>query len=150
MRNHGRLSLPAIALLLAHTTPSRGEPPRAGRLTIVIGELRNDKGQVGCSLYGSDKGFPTEPSLALQLIYCPIRGATASCPFEPIPAGTYAVACFHDENGNRTFDRSRIGIPVEGNVASNHARGFLGPPRWSKARFEFRGEATDMPLRMGY
>ena len=37
-----------------------------------------------------------------------------TCSFDPIPAGTYAVACFHDENKNGKCDTGLFGIPTEG------------------------------------
>jgi hypothetical protein len=40
-------------------------------------------------------------------------------------------------------------IPSEGTVASNHTKGFMGPPSFDKAKFTFNGAATDLRLRMG-
>jgi uncharacterized protein (DUF2141 family) len=68
--------------------------------------------------------------------------------FEPIPAGTYAVACFHDENKNGRLDTGLFGIPTEGTVVSNHAKGFMGPPSFGNARFWFSGTAYEVQLRM--
>lgn len=137
-----------VALLVAGGARSHAAP--VGRLTVELSKLRSDAGQAGCALYDSDKGFPTEPQRALQRIFCPIAQGAARCAFEPVPAGTYAVACFHDQNGNGVLDLGRLGIPVEGTVVSNHARGFLGPPRWSGARFEWSGQDSRMALRMSY
>jgi uncharacterized protein (DUF2141 family) len=67
-----------------------------------------------------------------------------------MPAGTYAVACLHDENKNGKLDTGLFGIPKEGTVASNHAKGFMGPPSFDKAKFSFSGTASTMDLRMGY
>ena len=72
------------------------------------------------------------------------------CSFDPIPGGTYAVACFHDENGNGKMDTGLFGIPTEGVVVSNHAKGFLGPPSFKDAKFAFTGAATELRLRVGY
>jgi uncharacterized protein (DUF2141 family) len=101
-------------------------------------------------IYDKAAGFPTDPSAALQRRWCPIAGGASACAFDPIPSGTYAVACFHDENGNGKLDTGLFGIPTEGTVASNHARGSMGPPSFEKARFAFAGMATVMELKMGY
>jgi uncharacterized protein (DUF2141 family) len=37
-----------------------------------------------------------------------------------------------------------------GTVVSNHAKGFMGPPTFDKAKFSFSGSATALDLRMGY
>jgi uncharacterized protein (DUF2141 family) len=101
-------------------------------------------------IYNSAKGFPTDPSLAAQKRWCEIASKAATCSFDPIPAGTYAVACIHDENKNGKLDTGALGIPTEGTVASNHAKGFMGPPSFDKAKFQFSGTATTLDLRMGY
>jgi len=100
-------------------------------------------------LYNAARGFPTDPNAASQKRWCAITGATSTCTFDPIAPGTYAVACFHDENGNGKLDTGIFGIPKEGTVVSNHAKGFMGPPSFDKARFSFSG-ATTLVLHMGY
>jgi uncharacterized protein (DUF2141 family) len=140
-------ALGAAALLAASSSPA--DPSTSGVLTIRVTGLRSNDGQVGCLIYGSAKGFPTDPSAALQRRWCAIESASATCAFDPIPAGTYAVACIHDENKNGKLDMGLFG-PKEGTVASNHAKGFMGPPSFDKAKFSFVGAATEMQLRMGY
>jgi uncharacterized protein (DUF2141 family) len=125
------------------------DPPATGVLTMRLA-LKNSNGQVGCSLYNSEKGFPKDPSAALQLEWCPITNAESVCAFDPIPAGTYAVACFHDENKNGKLDTGLFGIPKEGTVASNNAKGTMGPPSFRDAKFSFSAAATELRLRMNY
>jgi len=101
-------------------------------------------------LFDSSKGFPTNPSAAIQKTWATIVHAEAACRFEPIPAGIYAVACFHDENDNGKLDTGLFGIPQEGTVVSNHAKGFMGPPTFDAAKFSFSGRPTEVRLRIGY
>jgi len=115
-----------------------------------VSNLRSNNGQVGCTLYNSGKGFPTDSTGALQRRWCPIANSASACVFDPIPAGIYAVACFHDENKNGKCDTGLFGIPTEGTVVSNHAKGFMGPPSFDKAKFSFSGIASELQLRMGY
>jgi uncharacterized protein (DUF2141 family) len=148
-----RIELAALAvagsLLLAVSTSS-ADPPATGVLTVRLTSLRSSDGQVGCMIYGSAKGFPTDSSAALQRRWCAVANATSTCAFDPVPAGTYAVACFHDENKNGRLDTGLFGIPREGTVVSNHAKGFMGPPTFDKAKFRFSGAASELQLRMGY
>ena len=44
--------------------------------------------------------------------WCPIADAASTCAFDPIPAGIYAVVCFHDENKNGKLDTGLSGIPT--------------------------------------
>jgi uncharacterized protein (DUF2141 family) len=137
------------AVLLA-ISPSSAEVPATGVLTLQIKSLRSNNGQVGCMIYASAKGFPKDSAAALQRRWCPIANASSTCAFDPISAGTYAVACFHDENKNGKLDTGLFGIPTEGTVASNHAKGFMGPPSFDQAKFSFSGHASELQLRMSY
>ncbi len=75
-----------------------------GTLRIKLDHLRNGNGQVGCALFASERGFPKEEQQASQRKLCPISNNQGQCAFEPIAPGTYAVVCFHDENGNGQLD----------------------------------------------
>jgi uncharacterized protein (DUF2141 family) len=138
------------AALLAPATSIADSPPSVSNLTVRVTALRSGAGQVGCMIYGSAKGFPTDPSAALQRRWCPIEKNASTCAFDPLPAGVYAVACFHDENGNGKLDTGLFGIPKEGTVVSNHARGVMGPPSFDDAKFSLPGGARELALRMGY
>jgi uncharacterized protein (DUF2141 family) len=151
MNRHSlRLLARILGMATLCTTHARADAVPTGVLSVRLVGLRNDHGRSGCALFASDKGFPKDPSAALQRIWCPIEGSESLCRFEPIPAGTYATACFHDENGNGKCDTGFFGIPTEGTVVSNHAKGRMGPPRFKDARFSFPGRPTELRLRMGY
>lgn len=143
-------TIAAVTFLAASTAVFPVEASSGGVLTAHVNGLHSVRGQVGCMLFGSAQGFPKEPDKAIQRMWCPIAGAEARCAFESIPAGTYAVACFHDENGNGKLDLGLFGIPKEGTAASNNAKGFMGPPSFADAKFAFSGQPTDLPLRMSY
>lgn len=143
------LSAIVVAVTLLTAATSTAETPPIGILMVRVSQLRSSDGQVGCMIYNSARGFPTDPSAALQRRWCAIVSGASACAFDPLPAGTYAVACFHDENKNGKLDTGLFGIPKEGTVASNHARGFMGPPSFDKAKFYFPGVASELHLRMG-
>jgi uncharacterized protein (DUF2141 family) len=86
----------------------------------------------------------------LESRFCPIDKNSSVCAFRPVPAGTYAVACFHDENGNGKLDTGLFGIPKEGVCASNGATGTLGPPSFNDAKFDAAGTPRDVSVRMKY
>jgi uncharacterized protein (DUF2141 family) len=138
-----------VAAIVLIGASALADPTPTGVLTMRLG-LKNDNGQVGCLLFSSTKGYPKDPNAALQRKWCPIAARESICPFDPIPAGTYAVACFHDENKNGKLDTGLFGIPTEGTVASNNAKGFMGPPSFDDAKFSLSGGATELRLRMNY
>jgi uncharacterized protein (DUF2141 family) len=144
-------SLVAGALLLFGAGPSEADPPPpTAVLSARLLELRSNAGKIGCMLFASEKGFPKDPGAAAQIKWCSIANKESSCSFDPIAAGTYAVACFHDENGNGKMDTGFLGIPKEGVVVSNNAKGFMGPPSFKDAKVAFAGVATELRLKMGY
>ena len=59
-----------------------------------------------------------------------------------IPAGTWAVLAYQDENGNGELDRNLIGIPKEPYGFSRDARSKFGPPGFEDAAIEVGESAT--------
>ncbi len=149
-RDSLRILARIVGVAVLCTTYARADTPPAAALSVRLVGLRNDHGRSGCVLFDSEKGFPNDSSAALQRIWCPIGGSESICRFDPISAGTYAVACFHDENGNGKCDTGLFGIPTEGTVVSNHAKGFMGPPSFKDARFSLLARPSELRLRMGY
>src|SRR5262249_28782683 len=124
MRNATRLF--GAALLLAAGVSRADGPTVKAVLSVRLVSLRSNNGRIGCGLYASEKGFPKDRGAAIQTRWCAIANKESLCAFDAIASGTYAVASFHDENNNGTLDTRAFGIPTEGMVASNHAKGFIG------------------------
>jgi uncharacterized protein (DUF2141 family) len=126
-------------LLAAGESPPVPAPPgTSATLTVEIAGLKDDAGTVHASLYASADGFPTRPAKAFRQADAFISGGTARVVFQGLPPGGYAVAAYHDENGNGKLDTGFLGIPTEGLGASNDAKGFMGPPPFDEARVEVR------------
>jgi uncharacterized protein (DUF2141 family) len=128
------------------------DPPAAGGSTLVVEVegLKDDRGKVHASLYASEDGFPTKPEKALRQVDVSITGGRARVVFEGIPPGGYAVAAYHDENGDGKLDTGFLGIPTEGLASSNDAKGFMGPPSFEKARVVVGPGENRITVRIGY
>lgn len=61
-----------------------------------------------------------------------------------LAAGTYVLACFHDENDNDKIDKGFTGIPTEKYAFSNNARGIFGPPDLADQAFELKSASTQI------
>lgn len=131
--------------------PICAQTPQSDSLirVVVIG-LHNGRGQVVCSLYSSDNGFPKDAAKALTRTQANISFGQASCEFKNVAAGTYAVAVFHDENSNGKLDTKLLGIPREGVGASNDAKGHFGPPKFAAAAFQFTGGRKELKIKIVY
>lgn len=103
-------------------------------LTVVVEGIEKIEGQISIGIYNSEDGW-TETGKEYKGVYVEVSGDTISYTFEEIPAGTYAVAIFHDLNMNKIFDKNLLGIPKEGYGFSNNVFGAFGPPEYSKASF---------------
>ena len=138
------------ALAMALTGQLAQAQPAEGVLNARIQGLQSANGKVGCWLWDQPKGYPTDPKLARALHWGAISGGSATVSFDGLAPHTYALACFHDENGNGKLDTNWLGIPNEGMVASNNARGRMGPPKFDDAKFAFVGPVLELALKVRY
>ena len=139
----------AVVLVLFLAAPAFAEDA-GGRVVAQIESIRNGSGKVGCMIYGSAPGFPTDPTKAMQKSWTEIHDGKAVCEFAGISSGTYAIAVIHDENNNGTLDTNFMGIPKEGVGVSNDAKGFMGPPKFDKAKFTYAGGVLNLVIHMKY
>jgi uncharacterized protein (DUF2141 family) len=101
-------------------------------LTVEMDNFRNNSGLVKVGLYNSEGTFlgQTYKKLASK-----IADQKATVTFEGIEKGEYAVSIYQDENLNGFMDKNLFGIPSEDYMASNNEKGFMGPPKYDKAKF---------------
>lgn len=112
----------------------------AGELVITVRGLDSASGSVHYAVYDRPEAFPKRDQRFAKG-QAPVRADSVVIVVPNLPPGTYAVAVFHDENGNGEFDQGLFGIPLERYGFSNDARGFFGPPDFTAARFEL-GQGT--------
>jgi uncharacterized protein (DUF2141 family) len=134
-------------LLLAARARSE-EPGALVGIVMEVIDLTSTGGSVYCDLYNQKEGFPTEPRRALARAVVRPEGRRATCVFPNVKAGSYAVAVWHDVDGDRHFDTNWLGIPSEPVGTSNNARGRLGPPRFKDAAFDFVPPRLQQTIRL--
>lgn len=120
------------------------------RLTVHVAGLKNSNGQVIIDIFNNDKGYPmkTENAILRKKRTIPEDGKVVFY-IDGLENGEYAFALIHDENNNDKLDVNFIGIPVEGAGASNNAKGFMSPPDYKDAKFNF-STPTEMTVNMLY
>lgn len=96
---------------------------------------RNAKGVVRCGLF-KEAGWLKD---AFRPAIVKVNGKTALCVFKDVPAGTYGISAFHDENNDGKLDTNLVGYPVEQYCASNNARNMFSAPSWKDAKFSYKG-----------
>jgi uncharacterized protein (DUF2141 family) len=108
--------------------------PSATWINVVAEGLRNGNGLLAVTVYADDpsKFLVRHGSLHVGRVNAN-AGTTRTCVFVPRP-GVYALALYHDENGNRHFDRNGLGIPAEGFGFSNNPPTIAGLPSFRSVR----------------
>ncbi len=106
-------------------------------LTVNVTGFKNNKGKVIVGVYNNEGNFLKKVVFGKS---GSITEKKAQVVFENVPAGTYAVSLFHDENDNNKLDSNFMGIPKEDYAASNDAKGFMGPPKYKDAKFELKND----------
>lgn len=130
----------AFVLVLA-ASPALAE--EAGRIEVSVSGVSSAKGLVGCALFSSKTGFPLEAKKhAIARLQVPARDGKATCTFERVEPGAYAIAVVHDTNGNESADTNFLGIPTEGVGVSNDALPKLSLPTFDACRFTVTAGAT--------
>lgn len=104
----------------------------ANELVVKVTGIRSAEGQIGCALFSSERGFPSQADGA-QTIWLPADPAGVQCVFDRVPPGTYAASVIHDLNGNRKTDTNLLGAPTEDWGVSNNVRPFMRAPRFDEA-----------------
>ncbi len=107
----------------------------ANEIRIVIDGLKESIGLVTIDLYVNDNdGFLKRAGRVAQRRAAAKAPFTSLCIAAPEP-GDYAIAVYHDENANKTFDKGAFGLPAEPWGISNNPKIRFGPPHVEEALF---------------
>ena len=150
------LLLLMAATLGARAAPALAQPdgctgrPSDFRLFVTVSNVRSARGLIAVSLYADDsKRFLAKRGSLYGGRLAAVAGTTRMCIHLPAP-GTYALAVYHDEDGNRKFKRSAIGLPAEGYGFSNNASTIFGLPSFRSVRFAAPRSGLEMGIKLKY
>ena len=101
-------------------------------LTVEMQNFKNNTGLAKVGLYNSEGTFL---GATFKKLESKINDKKAIVVFKDLPLGEYAISMYQDENLNDTMDKNFFGIPSEDYMASNNEKGFMGPPKYDKAKF---------------
>ena len=128
---------------------SAAEAQAGGRLFVPVSGLRNDEGVVRCGLYAAPGAFPKAGQESRGVV-ARIKAGEATCVFNGVKPGTYAVAAFHAENGETRMQYGLFGKPKEGYGFSRNPPSGMGAPDFASAAFDYAGGAQSAPIRLTY
>ncbi|HEX9703510.1 MAG TPA: DUF2141 domain-containing protein [Rhodospirillales bacterium] len=122
-------------------------PALAADLTVEVTGARSAAGAVHFGLYDEARKFPTKHG-RIDGFEMAIADGRAVGVFRGLRPGRYAVAVFHDENGNGEFDQGLFGLPLEDYGFSNDARVFFGPPGFDEAAVPVPAEGIRITIQL--
>jgi uncharacterized protein (DUF2141 family) len=125
-----------------------GDTPTTIRVTVE--NVRNSKGLITAVLYDDNPKTFLKSGSRLDRIRVEAReGATELCLNAPA-TGRYAVALYHDENGNKEFDTDFLGIPTEGYGFSQNPGFRFGKPDVEETVFAIETDPVALNISMLY
>ncbi len=114
----------------------------AASLEVTIDNVKGADGMLMLALYDS-AGYRTTPMRAVaQQAGAPVFR------FADLPGGEYAVAVFHDRNGNGKLDANLMGVPTEPYGFSLHGPAGIGAPGWADAKFEVPADGARINVKL--
>ncbi len=142
-------SMTVAIVLAASLAGLAAEAQQGNPISVPVSGLRNNNGNVRCGLFNSAATFPKDGQQMMGVV-APIANQQATCVFNNVPPGTYAVSLFHAEKGETTLRTGFFGQPEEGYGFSRNAKGSMGPPAFNAAAYSYAGGATSWPVTITY
>lgn len=145
-----RLQLWVIPALLAAGL-GHGQAPQQGEILAPLTGVRNlGKGQLICLLYKKVDRVDGDVRKAWRLQRVPATARDQLIRLQNVPPGEYALAVFHDLDGDGKLATTFLGVPDEDLAISRNAKGGpLGGPKWANAKVELTSGVLQLqPLVM--
>jgi uncharacterized protein (DUF2141 family) len=118
-------------------------------LVIHVLDFRNQKGDLGVTVFTSPDGWPEKNDKSYFHASFPISGQQATAQIH-LPPGRYAIAVIHDENSNHKLDRNLFGIPKEGFGFVNNPKVAFSAPDFNTASIEVACPKTETTIHLIY
>ncbi len=116
--------------------------PETATVRVTVENVKSDAGTIWvalCTTSLSVEGCPYQSN-------APATVGTTEVIFSDIPPGTYAIAGYHDQNGNNIFDKF-LGMPREPYAISGTAGDEL-VPSFADAALEIKPGENDFTIRL--
>ncbi len=119
-------------------------------IKVEVEGVRNDHGLIAVTLYADDASrfLVKHGSLYVGRVRAETATTTA-CLFVP-HHGMYALAVYHDANGNERFDRTMFGLPAEAYGFSNNPNTLFGLPNFSSVLINITKSGQVARIRLHY
>ena len=119
-------------------------------LKVIVENIAVAKGRVHVGIYKDAATFPKK-KYAFAGKEVPVSAmGSLEVMIADLEPGRYAVAVFHDTNGNGKLDTNVLGVPTEPYTFSNGAVAKWGNPGFEEAAFGLSGAGRRISVKLGY
>ena len=125
-------NLISIIIILGLATPIFAQ---TGAVVVNVTGIENNKGIIQIGLYNSEASFPVYEK-NFKGVFPKAKTSGVSYTFTNIPAGTYAIALWHDADEDGTMNKNMFGVPKEKYGFSRNIYGTFGPPDFKDVAFK--------------
>lgn len=120
-------------------------PTFADELMLNVNNIKAIRGNLLVAVYDKEANYNANNNwVAAKQVK--VAGTTMSLSFVDLPAGSYAIKLFQDENENNQIDIGANGIPTEPYGFSNNL-GSYGPPSFDEAKVTVN-KATEIDIQL--
>lgn len=134
------------ALALIAVLTSLAAPAASADLSLTL-RTRGSQGSIAIAVYADAEAFrQSRDPVATRFV--PARDGATSVTLTGLEPGRYAVAAFHDADGNGALTLWPIGLPREAYGFSRNARGRFGPPAFEDAAFDLPAEGARQAITL--
>lgn len=126
----------AVCSLFLLFTSFQSPGEKAGTLILEIDNVRTQEGIIWVGIYDSEDNYMVKEKAIVEGIEVRSTGQV-QFKMEAFPYGQYAIALFHDINGNGELDRNLVGIPSEPYAFSQELKSKWRLPRFKEVKFQF-------------
>ncbi len=110
-------------------------------LSLTIDGVSSADGNINVALYTSQETFLKFDKVFDKGSAKAVKGKTV-LKINGVPPGTYAIAVFHDENGNNELDTNMFGVPKEPVAFSKAKMKLFGPPKFDECQFQITSDTA--------
>ena len=141
--------LAAAIVIVAAFGASTAEAQQGNKINVAVSGIKDNTGSIRCGLFNSADSFPKDGK-EYQGVEAPIANGQATCTFNNVPPGTYAVAYFKAAPGQTKMKTGMFGMPQDPYGFSRNATIGMGPPSFNSAAYSYAGGNTTWPVTITY
>ncbi len=110
------------------------------KLSITVVGVKSSSGSINVAVYNKSEGFLKFDEVYKSDSARAIKGTTHIAIYG-LPEGVYALAVFHDENGNNELDTNWLGMPKESFGFSRGRMKAFGPPSFRECALRINADS---------